>query len=81
MAEAGVTPEGRRERGGVAQKAGVLDVRDLAGGEEKFVNPDAVYGFFVVLAGVTAHEEPAGWDGNEVGGDIPGDRLRRHCRS
>src|SRR4030088_1266187 len=58
MVEGGVAPERRwGQRRDVVQEAPVVGVGDLTGGEQKLVNPDAVYGLLVVLSSVAAHEE------------------------
>ena len=49
------------------QKAFVLGVGDLSGGQEESVDPDAMDGAFAVLAGVGAHQEPGGGDRTSVG--------------
>jgi hypothetical protein len=46
----------------------------LAGGEQKFINPDAMHRLFVVLPGITAHEEPARRDADERGNVFFGPR-------
>src|SRR6266436_5700116 len=67
MVERGVAPERwwRRWRCGVAQEALAVGIGDLAGGEQKLVNPDAMNGLLVVLSRVAAHEETSRGDAGE----------------
>jgi hypothetical protein len=67
MVECGVAPEGWGQRCSVAEEAPVIGIGDLAGGEQKFVNPDAMRRLFVVLSGVAAHEEPSRGNADERG--------------
>src|SRR5208282_5743862 len=67
MVERGIAPERWLQRRRVAQEAPVVGVGDLAGGEQKLVNPDTMHGLFVVLSRVAAHEEPSRRDGDQGG--------------
>jgi hypothetical protein len=51
----------------LAQEAPIVSVRDLAGGEQKFIHPDEMHRLFVVLSGVAAHQEPSRGDTDERG--------------
>jgi hypothetical protein len=66
MREVGVTEERRRKFGLMAQKNFVFGIRDLTGRELKGIDPDAVDGALIVLAGGGAHEENASGDGNHL---------------
>jgi hypothetical protein len=52
MVEVLVMPEWRRVRRRGVQKERVFSVRDLRGGHEESVDPDAVDGAFAILTGI-----------------------------
>lgn len=66
MREVGVTKERRRKLGLMVQENVVFGIRNLMGRELKGIDPDAVDGALIVLAGGGAHEENASGDGNHL---------------
>ena len=70
----------RQRRCGLPQKMPVVGIGDLARGEQKFVNPDAMYGLFVLLPGIATHEEPSRGDADERGNVFPGSRMGEQLR-
>jgi hypothetical protein len=67
MVEMHVRPEWGSGRSGCAQETCIFFIGDLGCGKEKGINPDAVHGTLVGLAGFGAHGEPAFGDANECG--------------
>jgi hypothetical protein len=68
VVEGGVASERWRERQRVSQEAVIVGIGDLADGQLKFIDPNAMHGLFGVLPCVAAHEKPSGRDADEFEG-------------